>query len=904
MTTASESGVEPRRRKLIEVALPVTDISLASIADKNRKVGTIKNIHKWFAPMPSPAMRALIFAALMDDPGDDAARAELLNLVKQLVPETGTAPPEPVLRKARDHIRAANGDLPAVFDPFSGGGSTLVEAGRLGLPTVGSDLNPVAALITRTLTELLPPLAQVQTLSCDDSSRLADRPFEGLADDVRHYGRQVENAVRDRIDSAYPAPPRGKPVAWLWARTVPCPNPGCPITVPLLSSAVLSRQPGREATAEAVVGGDVVRFVIHHGRGAPDRPTKVKGRARFACPACGAGLGEKEIRAAGLAGDLGQQLMAVCVDTEAGRTFLSPGKAGNTAPLPETPEDLDEIELGSNTKNFSTGLYGLTHHADIYTPRQLAMLAAFADEVARVPERVRRDGGTEQQARAIATLLGLGVSKLAQSNSTLVRWRTRIGPSKAEPAFGTQAMPMLWDFAEPYPFGESVGSWSAQLDSLVDALPSLPDDAPPSHITQTDARTAGEQLPEGTALLVTDPPYFGQINYADLSDYFYWWLRRALRGIHPDLFGTITTPKEAELVANPARHSGSVDTARHYFIDGFTKVFTTLRRASRADLPMLVVYAHKQDEREDDGIFSTGWESLLEAVLAAQLAVVGTWPIEAASTTRMIGQSANALSSYVVLACRSRELDAGVTDRRGLITALRAKLPTALRELQQGGIAPVDLAQATIGPGMALFSAYDKVVEPDGSRMPVRKALALINQVLAEVLSEQESDLDSDSRWCVKWFEQRGWDRGDYGDANSLATAYNTSVSGLERAGVLKARAGDVALFPPEKLPSGYDPQDDDRATVWELTLHLSTLLHERGLDDAAALMARARGRVDVDAVKELAYLLFSICERKGLTQSAIRFNGLVTSWEDLTAAARDHRRRGTSDQETLPIET
>jgi putative DNA methylase len=895
------AAVPAGRRKLIEVSVPVAEISKASMADKLRSVGTIKNLHKWFAPMPSPAMRALIFASLVDDPGDEVARKDLLELVKRLVPENGTPPDAETLREASALIRASNPVLPTLVDPFAGGGSTIIEAQRLGLPAVGSDLNPVAALITRTLGELLPPLAHAPAVSTGgEATQLVQEPFAGLSEDLRHYGRLVEAAVKRRLGSAYALPPRGQPVAWLWARTVPCANPACGLAVPLFSSPWLSRQPGREATVEAVVDRGRVRFVVHHGAHGPAPSTKVEGaRARFQCPGCGTYLGERDLRAAGTArpSRIGRQLMAVCIDTPEGRTFLSPEEAGQAGAEVTPPDDLDEIEIDGNRKAFSPPAYGLTRHLDLHTPRQLAILAAFADEVAKVLDQVIADGGGKEYARAVASILGLCVGKLVQTNSTLVRWYVRVGPSRAMPAFGTQTIPILWDFAEAYPFGKSVGCWTTQVESVIGSLNVLPKDVPPARVMQTDARRAGDLVPPGTALLVTDPPYFAQINYAGLSDHFYPWLRRALGGVHPDLFATIETPKSAELVADPARHGGSKAEARQYFISGFTEVFSSLLRASRPDLPMVVVYAHKQDEVEADGVVSTGWESLLEAVLMAGMGVVGTWPVEATAKTRQRGQDSNALASYVILVCRPRRVVAESTDRRGFLSALREELPGRLRELQSASIPPGDLGQAAIGPGMAVFSRYARVTEPDGRLMPVRTALALIHRVLAEVLYAQEGDLDGDSRWCVRWFDEHGFEPGDYARAEQHAWTYNTSMDGLERAGVLRKRAGKVVLLKPEELRGDYALASDNRRTVWEAVLHLSSALEDRGVPAAAQLMARMSGVLDLDAVKELAYLLYTICERRKRQDVALRFNGLVTSWPDITDAVRSGAVTQADDQ-------
>ncbi|MEU4235502.1 DUF1156 domain-containing protein [Nonomuraea sp. NPDC026600] len=880
------------QRKLIDVALPLVEISRASKADKDRRVGTIKNLHKWFAAMPLPALRALIFSSIVDDPGDEQGRETLIQFVRRLVPADGSAPSDEVLREAKKRIAECNPELPVVMDPFSGGGSTIVETLRLGLPAVSSDLNPVAALVTRTLGELLPLVAKSSAISKNESQgRTQDAPFDGFADDIRYYGAIVEHAVRDRINAYYPLPLKGKPVAWLWARTAPCPNPICTIAIPLFGSPWLSKQKGREATVEAVVDGAEVRFVVHQGKDVPVRATKGTGRAQFSCPKCGTTLNEKELRAVGMAGNLGLQLMAFCLDTEAGRTYIGPESAPTSTAEVVVPDDLDEIELGSNTKNFSHPLYGIYRQIDLYTSRQLAMLAAFADEVAKIHGIVVADGGAEDQAKAIATVLGICVSKMAQSNSTLVRWHTREGPSRCMSAFGTQAMPMLWDFAEAYPFGDSVGSWSAQLSSVIGLLRSLPTAAEPGKVVQMDARQADKLVRPGTALIVTDPPYFGQINYADLSDYFYLWLRRAARNVHPDLFGTIATPKATELVANPVRHGGSKDAARQYFIDGFTDVFASLQKASRPDLPIIVAYASKQDDKVGDAAVSSAWVALLEAVLRANLAVVGTWPIEATRHSRPVGNGANALASYIILVCRPRRAEE-ITDKDTFLSRLHAELPEAVEALRKGGASPVDMGQAAFGPGMKIFSRYREVLEPDGSAMTVHDALLEIDKAATAIIDGEEIEYDAVTRFCLSWFRLHAFDQGSYGDADKILRRTGTAIRDLVAAGTVSNNPrSTVTLLDFSDLPAFYDPGKDDRISHWEVAMHLAKRFNDQGIDGAAQLVAAVRSRTDVvislDRVNRLVHRLFKISDRR-FQKTATMFNQLGTAWSDIMTAAQN----------------
>ncbi|MFE5290487.1 DUF1156 domain-containing protein [Nocardia sp. NPDC056611] len=878
------------RRKLIDVTLPLTAISFASMAEKKRSVGTVKNFHKWFAPMPTPALRAIIFASLVDDPGPGPHRDELIQVVKDLVPSDGAAPSNDVLRNARRLIAECNPELPTVIDPFAGGGSTIVEALRLGLPVVSSDLNPVAALVTRALGELLPAVSLDRSVTnSNDEYRSHDVPYDGLTDDLRHYGELVEEAVKKKIGHYYPVPDEGNPVAWIWARTVPCTNPMCAVNIPLFSSPWLSKQKGREATIGLNVTGDEVRFAVHRGKDGPAQTTKGPGRAQFVCPKCSTKLSEKELREAGKKGKMGLQLMAYCMDLPAGRSFLSPSDIPDQNVHVEVPDDIDELDIGSNTKNFAPPLYGLTRHVDLYTSRQLVMLATFADEVASVYDRVIEDGGTSEQASAITTVLGVCVSKLAQTNSTLVRWFTREGPSRSMPAFGTQSIPMVWDYAEAYPFGKSVGSWTTQISSIIGVLKILPSGITSGRVLQLDARAAGSLVEPGSALIVTDPPYFGQINYADLSDYFYVWLRRALRGMHPDLFSTIATPKSVELTANPARHGGNKQEAQQYFIDGFTEVFTSLQKASRPDLPIVVAYAAKQDDSEGKGAVSSAWVSMLQAVLTSGLAVVGTMPIESTMSTRQISLGANALASYIILICRPREAE-GIADKATFLAQLQEELPEAIEALRTGGVSPLDMGQAAIGPGMRIFSAYREVLHPDGTPMTVREALVEIDKAATAVIDGEEAEFDTPTRFALKWFRQFEFGSGAYGDADVVLRQTGTAIRDLVAAGVVSnSPRSTVRLLSFDDLPSAYDPVKDEHISHWEVVMHLAKRFNERGIDGAALLVARVRVRADaaisLDRANRLVHRLFKISDRRS-TKTAAMFNQLGTAWPDIMTAA------------------
>jgi putative DNA methylase len=876
--------------KLVEVALPLEAISAACRRDKDKKTGTIRNVHKWFAPMPTPAWRALLFAAIVDDPGDGPERAELLRLIERLVPPDGNPPDAATLAEAHAVLlKATGGDLPTVFDPFCGGGSTLVEAQRLGLPAAGSDLNPVPVVITRVLTELIPQVAGRPPLVADPTKlnmKVTGGPLDGFLADCRHYAERVREKVWAEIGHLYPEPPGGGTViAWLWARTVVCSNPACRAIAPLASSFWLSKKKGALTWIEPtdLRPGQPARFEVRTGSGGPSTLGTV-GRVAARCLVCAQAIALSHIRTEAQSGHMSHQLLAVSIDSGAGRRYLSAADAAATAPSVDRPADAPELTIPDKALGFRVQLYGMHLYADLFTNRQLGTMCAFSDAVAKVPEWVTIDGGDPIYVRAVSSVLGLCVSKLAMTNSTQARPELSATGTRVHPAFSRHALPMVWDYAELNPFGARASNWSATLDSVATGLRSLPSESDSTLVFQADARKAGARLLI-PALIATDPPYFGQIGYADLSDFFYVWLRRALAGVHPDIFATVGTPKADELIAAPYRHGGSVLDATRYFVEGFTDTFHNLSAASRPGLPMLIVYAHRQEESDVDGVASsTAWDAMLSAIIAAGLRIVGTWPLHATTTNRQIGQGTNSLASYMVLVCRPQEAAAKPTDRQGFVAALHAELPRAIRKLQVGDISTVDLGPAAIGPGMAVFSRFSKVIEPSGKSMTVGGALSLISQVSAEVLDEFVGDLDKETRWAMTWFKEHGFDPGPYDDAEKLFKRTDTSLEGLVRAGIATGAKGKVALTPRHKLPDDWDPVTDRHLTVWEVTQHLVRRLTSAGGEQAAADLLR-KSRRHGDAARDLAQWLAaaSLISRPA---EALDLDSLVTSWSELVRLA------------------
>lgn len=898
MSSLEHHPMTEYRKKLIEVALPLDAINAESAREKSIRHGHPSTLHLWWARRPLAACRAVLFAQLVDDPSahpdkfpteveQDAERERLFVILEELVKwENSTN--ERVLEAARAEIRkSCDGNPPPILDPFAGGGSIPLEAQRLGLEAHASDLNPVAVLINKALIEIPPRWSGHPPVHPDADNRTRWEGAAGLAEDVRRYGAWMRDEAERRIGHLYPKAtlPDGTQanvIAWIWARTVTCPNPACGATMPLVRSFWLGKKKGKEAWINPVVDGKTVRFEIGKGKNGPD-PDGTVTRSGATCLCCKSAVKFDYVRAEGRAGRIGAQLMAVVADGNRSRTYLAPTTEHVRAAEVERPAAVPTSELPEKALSFRVQAYGMSQHADLFTNRQLVALITFANLVGEVRAMIESDAlaashrseHASAYADAVATYLGLGVSRLADIQNSLCRWEnTR---AQVRNLFARQAIPMVWDFGEAGLFSGAAGDFRVTLDSILAAIGRLPAFGT-GKAEQADARDSVT-----TAAISTDPPYYDNIGYADLSDFFYAWLRQSLREIHPELFATMITPKSAELIATPHRHQGSRAAAERFFEAGFVEVFAQARRSTPYEVPMSLFYAFKQSETEGEGgIASTGWSTMLEGLQAAGWMVTATWPMRTELANK-IGMKANMLASSVVLACRPRPESAGITDRQGFIRALQQELPQPLRELQKASIAPVDLRQAAIGPGMAVFSRFARVVEPNGEAMRVRTALGLINQVLDEVLTEQESEFDPETRWAIQWFGQFFEDEGRYGVAEQLATAMNVSVSGMERSGIVRSGGGKVRLLSRDEYPDEWDRRVDDRVPVWEATQHLVKRLAEHGEAAAGALLADLDGMGD--SCRALAYRLYTLCEqsRPGL---AGPYNALAASWAEMQRLA------------------
>ncbi|BCV35017.1 hypothetical protein TUM17377_03450 [Shewanella chilikensis] len=881
-------------------------------------------------------------------------REKLFNILRELVKWENTNN-ETVLAEARvaimeswreicalnkDHPQASElfnpEELPGFHDPFAGGGVLPLEAQRLGLESYASDLNPVAVTINKAMIEIPPkfagrtpvgpePVADKTSKKKATKDAFADwSGTKGLAEDVRRYGAWMRDEAQKRIGHLYPkvlitsemvaerpdlAPYLGDEltvIAWLWARTVKSPNPAFShVDVPLASTFILSSKKGKEAYVKPVVEGDTYKFTVKVGL-LPDgakEGTKVGRGGNFQCLVSGSPIPVKLIREQGQQGTFKQKLMAIVAEGKSGRVYLSPtqemediANSAESTWKPETP-------INHNPRDIRTQLYGLDRYCDLFTPRQLVALTTFSELVSEAVERCRQDalsagmsddgigldaGGTSATAyaQALGVYLGLAASRLADWSNMASRWLPHLG--KTQQMFSKHAIPMAWDFSELNTLSNTGGGFIAGVINLIRALERNPSNCMSFKnglVFQQDAQT---QSTSNNKVISTDPPYYDNIGYADLSDFFYVWLRKSLRPIFPSLYATMAVPKAEELVATPYRH-GSKEGAEAFFLDGMGKAIHQLAEQAHPAFPVTIYYAFKQSETKADGTSSAGWETFLQAVIDAGFAINGTWPMRTEMGNRMIGVGTNALASSVVLVCNKRSANADSISRRQFIRELNRVLPEALDEMTQGGehsaVAPVDLSQAIIGPGMGVFSKYAAVLEADGSKMSVKTALQLINRFLAE------DDFDHDTQFCLHWFEQQGWSVGRFGEADVLARAKGTSVQGLSEAGVLRAGQGDVQLYKWQELPTDWDPARDNRTPVWEGLHHLIRVLNGQGAAAAGTLLA---GMADKsDAIRALAYRLYTLCERKGWASDARAYNELVLAWEAMMSAMADTAKTG-----------
>lgn len=919
------------KKKLIEVALPLEAINAASVREKSIRHGHPSTLHLYWARRPLATCRAVLFAQLVDDPSShpelypthedqERERQRLFTIIEDLVKWENSTNDE-VLERARVEIRKSCGDtMPPVFDPFSGGGSIPLEAQRLGLPAFGSDLNPVAVMIGKSMIEIPPIFKDRGPIHPGAKDQQFYRNAEGLAEDVKYYCEWMRERAWDRIGHLYPkielskeyGGGAGTVIAWIWSRTVPSPDPAfSDVQVPIASSFLLSSKAGKEAWVEPVVDkqAKTISYRIRHCGtkseiAAAKEGTKAGRGANFRCLISDTAITPEYVKSNGRAGKMGQALIAIVAEGNRNRAFVAPTQEHADLALSAKPEWRPETSLPNDPRNFWTVDYGLTTFGDLFTDRQMVALNTFSDLVHEVRKQIEadasatlsgdatalRDGGNgaKAYAEAVSVYLAFGISRLADISNSLCVWSS--SANQAVHLFGRQSVPMVWSFAETGLFSDMAGDFRTSVNSIVKVLLRF---SPAAEGAEHHADAQTREYPKN-AVISTDPPYYDNIGYADLSDFFYIWIKKTLSAVYPETLSILATPKSEELVATPYRH-GSKEAAERFFLSGMTQAISRMAEQSSSEFPAAIYYAFKQSEVAEGGVSSTGWATFLSAILEAGYSVVGTWPMRTERDTGL-KVSMNVLANSVVLVCRKKELAAEVVTRAEFVRALKRELPSAIAELQAANIAPADMPQSAIGPGMGVFSRYRAVLESDDSPMSVKTALQLINQELDEYLGGIQGEFDPDTRFAITWFEQHGNGKGDYGVADNLARARGISVESVKHAGIVESAAGKVRILARDELDEDWDPEEDRHLTVWECLQHLVRLHEKDGIShDTAVLLKKLN--TQAEAIKDLAYCLYDICANKRKdAKEATAYNGLIADWTELTrqaAAVHDTRRDG-----------
>lgn len=910
----------PLKKKLIEVALPLEAINAESAREKSIRHGHPSTLHLWWARRPLATARAVIWSSLVDDPSshpekfptEEAQRQErerLFDILTRLVKWENSNDEEILAEAKAEILKSTDGNPPALLDPFAGGGAIPLEAQRLGLEAHAHDLNPVAVMINKAMIEIPPKFAGMRPVNPNagrqGSANAGWKGAAGLAEDVRYYGEWMKQEAYKRIGHLYPKVKVPKEqgggeatvIAWIWARTVKCPNPACGCEMPLVRSFVLSKKKGKEAYIKPNFIDGKFEYEVKNGK-IKEEGTVVRTGAH--CLACGTSVSLEYVREEGQAQRIGAQMMAVVAEGNNGRIYLAPDLEQIHAAKVDEPEDVPISDLPEKALSFRVQVYGMKQHRQLFTNRQLTALTTFSELVGKAQQKAEADAvaagmnndhialaeggiGARAYGESIGTYLAFVIDKLSDRLSTICGWDNGVKYETVRNTFSRQSLAMSWDYAEANPFSRSSGCFENCLDWIAKSFIALPAN-PISVAKQYDAQS---DCGLRNIMVSTDPPYYDNIGYADLSDYFYVWMRQSLKNTYPKLFRTMLVPKNEELIATPYRHDGSVEKARNFFEDGMYKTCCQIHTYAREDVPVTIYYAFKQSESESDEksgekTASTGWETMLSAIIRSGFAITGTWPMRTEMANRSIASGANALASSIVLVCRKRPETAMSCTRRDFINALHREMRPALEKLQSANIAPVDLAQSAIGPGIGVFSRYKSVLESDGKPMTVRAALQIINQELDAYYNEQEGELDRESRFCVDMFSQYAFNNLKFGDADVLARAKNTSVQALAERGVMMAAKGEVRLLTREEIPEKVDSHEE---CIWLLTQQLARAMERGGVKECAQVAVELRGS-NAENAKALAYRLYTICERKKWAQEGYAYNNLVVAWPDIQSMA------------------
>ena len=904
-------------KKLIEVALPLEKINAAAAYEKMPGIGSHpRGLHLWWARRPFVAARAVIWSSLVDDPSShpekfpteeyqNKERQRLFKILEDLVVWENSNN-EDVLNAAKAEIlKSTNNNPPALLDPFAGGGAIPLEAQRLGLEAHAHDLNPVAVTINKAMIEIPPRFAGKAPVNPDaqvSAMRSGWSRAQGLAEDVRYYGEWMKQEAYKRIGHLYPKVKvpheqgggEATVIAWIWARTAKCPNPACGCEMPLVHSFQLSKKKGNTAWIEPLYDEDKKLSFKVHREGKP----KIEGtvsRKGAVCACCGSPVGYSYIRAESNAGRMSAILMAVVAEGRCSRIYVTADDEQRLAAKIDKPEEYPCGELAKHFTGGSCVPYGLNEFHKLFTNRQLTALTTFSELVSEAQAKAEADAvaagmkndhlplcnggdGAKAYGEAVGVYLAFAVDRETDFCNSVCRWS--VSNEKPMNLFARQAIPMVWDYPEVNVFSNAVGSFATIKDYISKCIDTLPAENYVSEGIQADAQT---DCGLRNIMISTDPPYYDNIGYADLADFFYVWMRQSLKDTYPELFSTMLVPKAEELIATPYRHDGSVEKAKHFFEDGMLSACKQMYQYAREDVPVTIYYAYKQSETDEDvGTASSGWETMLNAIIQAGFSITGTWPMRTEQAYRSVSMGTNALASSIVLVCRKRLEDVPQTTRRNLIAALRRELRPALQKLQSSNIAPVDLAQSAIGPGMGVFSRYRRVLEADGTVMSVRSALQVINEEVDLYFNEKVGSLDAASRFCVDLYTQCAYNNIKYGEAEILANAKSTSIPMMAAHGVLYAKAGVVHLMERSELPTEVDSNE---STVWLLTQQLTHAMATGGIEACAKIVWGIFGS-GAESAKDLAYRLYTIAERKGWTEEGYAYNALVVAWPDIQSRA------------------
>lgn len=908
-------------KKLIEVALPLDKINEAAAYEKMPGIGAHpRGIHLWWARRPLAAARAVIWASLVDDPSSHPElfpteeeqhkeRERLFAILKKLVIWKNSNNQDVLAAAKKEILKYNRGEFPTLLDPFAGGGAIPLEAQRLGLKAIAHDLNPVAVMINKAMIEI-PPRFSGKPPVKPDTRRALDNTTgwvgaQGLAEDVRYYGKWMKEKAYEKIGHLYPKvqlPPEesgeeATVIAWIWARTVKCPNPACEAEAPLIHSFALSKKKGKEAYVKVEYDNKKFHTEIIHGK--PDnRQEGTISRKGAICACCGSPISYNYLRTECMAGRMYSKMIAVVAEGKKNRIYLKPNSKQQSIAVVPKPEDYPRGELAYYPGHLNTNAYGLNTFDKLFTNRQLTALTTFSSLISDVIAKVEEDAlaagmendgkgldaggkGAKAYGEAVGVYLAFVIDRLADFSTQVSRWS--VTNEKAMNLFSKQAIPMTWDFPEVNILGNSVGSFTQITDYISKCIITLPLMGKKGEVNQSDAQS---DCGLRNIIVSTDPPYYDNIGYADLSDFFYVWMRQSLRNIYPDLFSTMLVPKAEELIATPYRHERSKEKAKKFFEDGMLETCKQIYKYTRNDVPVTIYYAYKQSDFNPSGDAS-GWESMLKAIIQAGFSITGTWPMRTEQTYRAISMGTNALASSIVLVCRKRPENAPKTSRRNLIAQLRRELHPALKKLQESNIAPVDLAQAAIGPGMGVFSRYRSVLEADGTEMTVRSALQIINEQVDAYFNEQIGSMDTESRFCVDLYLQKAYEDIPYGEAEILATAKGALIPKMVEHKVLYAKAGKVHLVKREQLPSVVVL---DEHNIWLLTQQLTFAMEEGGIEACAQKVSSLYGS-NAERAKDLAYRLYTVAEQKGWTSEAFAYNALVVSWPDIQSKAAELKK-------------